>query len=873
MSLLAKKIRDLTPEERESLIKHVGTPDIPYPGIDESSMGPDGSGEIDLGMIVHGIPVISTRPHEQVVALSYSNMASPCALDAEREIWEQMSFDSRSFFTLVMGKPGWGKTRIAENISGMMDDRGFVFFNCADQDFEEIVWETVIDYSESYVLAIIEKIRAGTLLEGSLEILKEELPDQLTRDDQGKIVDFDRNSIKREKEKAKDGEALYESSREATGRILSVLKAVAENEGIPPQSENVIGMRKIPGPFKRAWDEGKIIILDEFTKGRPETVSKILELLNWSNGMGRSNIDVRNSIGIKGQDETASYNMDRSDRRAGFRVIATGNYTDPLLGDDSMAPVWSRIQTVELEEPGKKDWGHLASQILFNMPLTTLAAFFSEMAEEDEEEFAEIMTEWRDNKACAESSTVPLRHSVNIKNWKQSTEAVKNLAECFYFVQRLFDPGSELFDTEKPQTEKYRTRVQPEFQDKFTITKPVDPRIIDRISQHAAQARAIVKSINTETGDVPRFNKSAVGNKDAAPRMRDLYSAVSTYGTHLAKEIEKWVRQITIGMPETRKVIIEEFRNRRVAFPVPGQMSTLANLLNQDIFEMSGGTESVTSLRDILIAKMKKRKPALAKKTDDEIITVEEAAALCTELTRIYKTTSNDDPYKGDLVIPGENLKRAFNKASAVEHITDNNKNKPPQINELLGTGDFLKSLTVPAMAEINLRNIWRKPFSSHEAIETKTREERKIYLPSIQMAENCHESKLAITTVMTQNSKGEESPVHIIRDGEHNRQLIVTEEAGSRLKNELSNNFTVVTFNDEEDPNKNESVRKVTGFLVDALKQDNRLDSAKTLESSLLLAFLFRAGDHKNARDLPSMMARKKTPVHRPVYLVKEPE
>ena len=113
MSLLSKKVKNLTPEEQESLDKSIGTSGIPYPGIRADSTGSDGSIASDLGMIASDespIPVISTRPHEQVVALAYSNMAAPSALKAEREILEQMRPSSSNVFTLILGKPGWGKT-------------------------------------------------------------------------------------------------------------------------------------------------------------------------------------------------------------------------------------------------------------------------------------------------------------------------------------------------------------------------------------------------------------------------------------------------------------------------------------------------------------------------------------------------------------------------------------------------------------------------------------------------------------------------------------------------------------------------------------------------------------------------------------------
>lgn len=853
MSLLEKPYGELTAADRDSLYKPIGTSGIPYPGVRAEIRG-DNDLDIGIGMIADDespIPVISTRSHEQVVALAYSNMAAPCALLAERELLEQMRLDASNLFTLVLGIPGWGKTQLAENTAQLMDDRGFIFMNCADRNLEEILWETVIDVGEDYKTAIRNRLRQGSLLPDSRKLLEENFGAALIKNSEGKITDID---LSKAAIKATDDHATLDLIRKNN----EIFKTIAENEGIPLQSNNVLGIRKIPGSLKKAYDEGRILITDEFTKGQDGTESQLLEFLQWASGMGRDEIKIKSTMSVNGRDETSEYTLRRSERKAGFRVIGTGNLTDPMLNREESSPIFSRITKIKVNLPSKMDWEHRVSQVLTGTPLSTHVAFFSSMAQDDAEEFGALLLDWRQTKADIEGREVPVRQVMNIRNWKETRQAVGQIADAFHFVERLLDPASDVHDPNKSQSGLY-DGVRNEIRAGFAAANPIDPRLFIRLVLQAEQARASVQKVDTNTGAVPKFNPSAVGRKGSLLKAKNPVVAQADFGKHLQEEVENWIGTLTSGMPETRKAIVKEFRERGVAFTLPDQKNTVAQLLNQDMFAGIGGIKSIMALRDTLAKRMRLVNPALRGTTDNELIPMDEAAALCEQLSRL-STNDNANPNVGRIVTLGNDTKHAFNQASAIDGIaTAKHKPVKPKASQLIKTTDFLETLKIPTLANINMRSIWRRTLSNDNRLPSA-------YAPLAKIAEGTHKSKIGITTIMTQGQNGEAVPVHVMIDGERKKSLIVADAVDDDTKAALGADYTVVTYGEAG------AEEQVASFIRDTLRHASRKDSAAELEGQLAAAFLFRAGDTANAETLARMMTRRETQAKVPVYMVQQP-
>lgn len=854
MDLLAKKISTLTLEDRANLFKAIGTPDLPYPGVREA-MDANGALSLEIGVIADDknyISIPSVRPHAQVIGLMYSNMAAPSALRAEREVLEQMRPESDNIVTLILGKPGWGKTQLAENTATLMDDRGFLFMNCAERNLEELLWTTVIDIGEDYKSAIRTRLKSGALLQSSIKVLEEEMPDALIRDGAGVLKDINWDLAAKPK--------ADETSRQAVDRSIKIFKDIAENEGIPAQASNVLGIRKIPGPVKKAYDEGLVLIPDEFTKGQDGSEAQLLELMQWASGMGKDAITIRNTMSVNGRDETAEYTLRRSEKKTGFRIIMTGNLTDPMLQREESAPIFSRIKKFILAEPGERDWAHRISQVMTGVPLSTHYSFFNDMAKQDQNDFSEMLQEWRQEKANAEGKTVPVGHELRLKNWDNTKEAAVKLAIGFHFVERLMNPASDLYDSAQPQNSEYIEKVQPEISAQYAASNPIDPRIFIRLMQQAEQGRAAVQKIDPDAGVKPRFNRRAIGKKIAAQHQKDPLMAQAEFGASLQREIEGWVADLTAGKPELQKAVIKEFKTRGIAFTAEDQDNTIVQLLNQDVFAGVGGIKSVLAVRDALAESTKRSNPDLQEKAIDEIVTVDQAIAALEELTRI----SADDgkpgsPRIGRVVLPGGSVGKNFNTAAVVDGI--GRKIKMPEAGELVSAADFIESLKIPAIANTNVQAVFRPTISAENLAD-----DAESASPIVEIAEGRHACKIGVTTVMMRGANDNLLPVHIMRDLERGKSLIVTDEVSQATEATLGKEYEVVRYGDAN------AEERVAAFIKETLSQPSRQASVADLEQKLTYAFMLRAGNEGAVQPLARMMTTRSLPVEAPVYMTSQP-
>ena len=151
----------------------------------------------------------------------------------------------------------------------------------------------------------------------------------------------------------------------------------------------------------------------------------------------------------------------------------------------------------------------------------------------------------------------------------------------------------------------------------------------------------------------------------------------------------------------------------------------------------------------------------------------------------------NDNPHVGRIITLGDDLGQAFNHAAAVDGIeTPEYKPSIPKASQLVRTSDFLETLKVPTLANINMRSIWTRTLSNDNRVPNTPE-----YAPLVQIAEGTHESKIGVTTVMTQNDQGQAVATHVMIDGDRKQSLIVTDNVDDETRATLGKNYTVVTY------------------------------------------------------------------------------
>jgi hypothetical protein len=847
MSLLAKIVKNLTEQERASLIKRIGTQDAPYPGVYDV-INEDGSLKQEIGAIASDgsdiIKVASTRPYEQVVGLAYCNMAIPSALRAEREAFEKLNPDMKTKVMMLIGKAGWGKTQMAENFAMMMDSRSPIFVNCSDRNLEDLAWTTVIDPGEDYKTAIRNRIRNGNMMPDSIETLEKHLGHTLVRDESGKVVDIDFHKVPVDRESGQD---VLSQIRNKNRIYLDI----AKNEAIPMHSANVVGVRKIPGPIKKAYSEGLILIPDEFTKGLDGSEAQLLEFLQWASGLGKDEITLTSTMSVNGKDETVSYTLRRSEMKAGFCIMMTGNLTDPMLQRMEASPIFSRVPKLVLPDPDGDDWEHRISQMLTGAPVTTLYSFFHQMAQDDPDNFTDLLCEWRQAKAEAEGQPVPPGQQARLQSWEKTLEAVKKVASGFYFAERLANSKSDLYGTNKAGIdEAARDRkelVAPELGARFSASTPIDPRIFGRLVISAEQGLIKVLRIG-QNAYVPRFNRrSADGAAAINPAS---HNPGAQFGTALQRGIESWVAELTAGRPNFQKAIVKDFRERGIAFTLPGQANTLADLLDN----LSVPQREVHST---IVADT----PAITRPNDGDIkqensVAVPVADSMLAAISAY--APENARPRQAQVLIPQTGSDEAGFPQIALAVDTAAQVIKPDTA-KLVNSTQFMASLTIPEVARINLQAIMRRAISA-EALVPGTEPGES----AVRMAENTHESGMSITTLMTLGADGAPVPLHVMQDNLRNRTLVVTDKVDPQVKSQLGSHYVVVAYDDPR------AESRVAAFIRDSLIFPGRKENLQSLERVLTRAFMLRAGDERRPEPLSRMMTRKELPAEAAVYLIK---
>lgn len=864
MNLLAKKISALTQDELGSLLKAIGTSDLPYPA---SHFVTDNNGkmEMEIGLIAddaHPLAAYSTRPHDYVVGQLYRKMSIPSLLHVQKKALLRRAPESKSRVMLVLGKPGTGKSEGAKTIADVCDERGADVVDCGGRYLGDLLWEQVIDYGEDFKTALTERIRARKLSETGKKILEEEHADALIKDADGNITDivWDKTFAPRKKGEEK-GKPVFESTAEATQRALATAKTVAEAESIPTQAVNSIGMKKVPGVIKRWHDEGRTGILDEYTKSVEGSDDSLQTLLQYLKGE-IDEVTVTNTMKVSGREETYSYTLRRSDMKLGFYVYMTGNDQEDGVSTHMLSKsAYDRIPMFKIENLLPVDWKHRFSQVLTGMPLSTLYSVFSDTAQDDPKEFGQMMIELRLMGLSADQQAkVPTSQLTMLNNWQQTNAAVEKLANFYIYWSKIIDPKSDLYDPEKAQNQTNIDNVMPEISAAYRDECSIGFRKFMDDIEEALKVEPTVKKI--DGGSNLRLNFSAVGRKKTVVAEKpEVVSA--TFGTRLEAVLLERIGTMTQGRPNLQAALIKEARERGVFTIDPTkEQETVGKLLNQDMYTEVGGIKTIVTLREALVSRLKQANPDLKGKSDDEVMPMDQAVAACEELSRLASETANTTTARtGRLIILGKDVGHIFNRVSAVDGIGTKEK---PEPTELVPTSDFLESLKIPAVANMNMKGIWRTTMTAEKLAKSS-----KTAAHIVQLAEGKSASKVGITTLMMQgsNDNNEMVPMHIMIDETRKKGLIVTDAVDAATKAALGNDFTIVTYDDANAEN------QVAAFIKETLQHPSRQSVVFDLEKQLSRAFMLRSGNEaEGLQPLAQMMTTRNLPAEAPVYMISKP-
>ena len=157
MSILNKRLKDISKKELSSLKKPLGVKGRPYP-MKADVFVEDTKGEKTL-MRVLGVlendkkPLViySEKDYKEVVGVAMRDMPTPSMLPLFFDAINKRKPGNKKTIQYLKGKAGAGKTYMSEMIGRMRTEQGPLIIDCGDKNLSELLYETVLDIVELIV--------------------------------------------------------------------------------------------------------------------------------------------------------------------------------------------------------------------------------------------------------------------------------------------------------------------------------------------------------------------------------------------------------------------------------------------------------------------------------------------------------------------------------------------------------------------------------------------------------------------------------------------------------------------------------------------------------------------------------------------------
>ncbi len=807
MSILKKRVEELSSEDLDSLKKPLGIQGRPYPmrtGVTMRHSNGDESFAFRLGVIEddqNPLLVYADRPYAEVVGLAMRDMPTPSMLPLFFDALSRRSPGNKRTIQFLKGTAGAGKTFMSESIGKMRDPRGPLKIDCGQKNLAELLFETVLDFNSTrkFYDELDKKLASGTVNPLTVRLLKDSLGTAIEEDEKGKVrVHWDR--IGHGNLNDADGKAT--TSEQATKTAMNALREVSRLEGLDGAGGNALGMATQEGPLIRAWKEGREVILDEFNRGKKGTTSSLHGVLQFFAGE-LDEITVENTLKEKGENEDSQkFVFRRSEQRTGFFVTLTGNAEED--GDDVdelPQSVNSRIMPQTIPVATIEDWQHRICQILTGMPISTIYYSSEQQWAKNPEAFREKLLEWRTLGLSEQQvKNIPALQLKLLDRWEDTLEATEKLAKFYFSWSMLTNPDSKAYRSGD------LAHILTELDETYHKEMTIDFRKITAHINEALEARPSVvtpeESQGYETGSWNEAPKKRVGTM--------AYDPSRNFGTRLKNVLLKTVSETTQALGKTslfrqldqlsrdcglKEASLKEGR--------PSTRATIESLLNEDPYQSRNPRVQARIVRDMMCDYWRGKSGKdvhIIKVNNDELLSVA-AVQRALQAVQMAQSANDNAPQAPEGTAPKAKIRQMFVVTEDLDRLSlapfanaeiqdtasaladPDAKIAHPSTQSLIARDDFLMSLSIPKVRDTALRAIWSDALSRSGAA---THGIEKVKDPSLAMAEGSATNGLGITTLVTrvgEGTKARESTLHIVHNALSGKGLIVGDKIKSSLK------------------------------------------------------------------------------------------
>ncbi len=868
-SILEKPARDLSAEDYASIEKPLGER-VPYPGMGLGYVvSKNGEKKLTryLGVLKKPLMVTSERDLDEVEGMLIRDMPTPEMLKLFFEVMSSINPRNERRAMYLKGAPGAGKTFLGEMAGNVSSKKGAIKIDCTNMNLYELFFETVLDFNanksfydalntkiEKYNLAENKEQRDQVLNPMSIDILEDCLGNAFSEEN-GKIC-IDWAGVK-QAHSNETGERL--DTRENIEIAIAGLKQVSAKEGLDNLGGNALGMASQEGPAFQAYEEGRVLILDELNRAKRGTFGVLHGFMQFAiNEI--SECRVRNPLKEKGDHARSDLHFQRSKMGSGFFIFMTGNTEDD--SDEVLElpeALSSRVVPDPVANATLQGWQHRWCQILTGMPISTLYNAQSHIWDEDPDVFKQKLKEWRELR---ETREIPAHQLNMLRRWQDVMQATGNLAKFMDAASKTVNPDS---NWHKAGT---LTQLLDDISETFKKEVSVDFRKINYFITKAMMPKPSVAPPQDENGPdiIPLLDEMDIPE---APE-----DIKRNLGTHITYVILDWIvaNSYERGKEDLGNQLMQLAADCALVDPqliegMPSNRKTVAELLDENPFDSNDPDIRVELIRDLLCDYLRNSYPDITAENSE----IMPASVVRRAIDEIAEKGAGPVVFNSN---PDNINQEPLQKAKCIDmtpQLQDEGQNEKmaPAADHLLSQYALLATLAAPELREHNLSCLWNEALSGSGVVSLGT---EGMTDESLAIAENKSETGVAATTIIVQSDKSEneptELPLHVIWNKSMDRLLVVGEgEVNDSLKRAF--NDARVIYIDRNANNAHSTMRKGLDFVLGA--------ETGTLCDTVRDAFLMRntlptQKAETKIDNLSKMLLNNDLECFLPHYLAKEP-
>lgn len=829
MTLMDKKLSELTEEQIKSLRKPIGMAGMPYPMM-KATADASGVATQELGVIsnmAESMVVYTEMDLERVQGRFFREMPIPSMLLAQRDLIAKQAPDSSNWLWSVFGDPAFGKSYLFKMVASIVHPKGPIHVDCGGLNMHEVFFRTVIDYGAGVQDSLNKRLAAGKVKPDTIKYLNANFPGSVVTKDGKSVIDWDRIGARETQTNEEGDQKAVEDRRDGYVRGVECMKAVYEMEGITYQA-NSFGIKTVPGEFFDAWWSGRPLFLDEINKCKAGTLDCFQTFSQFMNGEEPS-VTIRNSMAQSDDEGMKEITVVRADRKPAFIIGLAGNEgRDGDTTKELSESFGSRIDPHLVGNPSEADWGHRISQVWTGLPLTTLYEIHQEFADNNPDQFAEALIELRTlGMTPEERLSVPEREIYWLKHWKDTREFFMREAKCENHRFLLSMPESEVANkagdlSEELGSDQRRKQIRVTFR-----------RII------ADHARAIenmpaVSDKSTGLGWNIReaFERADLGSLER--REPGWYRS----GEHFADRKLEELMNACKDMPGVLANLVSVYQLAGI-IPVNhneakvSDMKLAKDLMKYDELKEEGGTDELKADRALVTAVLRSKYPKITA-TDEQLVSLHTLARVKKVLA---EASAASDPAVRQVILPNDDYTSVKAEplvaADVVASYTEGVSGTDTDFRSILA------AMAIPDYADKNRENLWLgdltaileepdQPLAEHLALTGKA------------------QNGLNIGAISALNSVGETVYLYLLEDKNRKQSIVIGPEAlPPQLLTDLDKNgITYLMQSDEATQKRVDAFMAESAELLFAdVEEPDPLQTGKVVED-LMTAFRAVCGD-----------------------------